>query len=213
MKFEISPATQSSAKPASMNSRARRFSSATEMIAAFESSTCMRSILDHERTRHRTSARVLPANWLHISLLTKDVDAVLFIHSGHENERQPSGDPHEHWGGVFKLLIILIKQGAHFLIVKRKTLSKNQLTAPLYKLCTQLSTKIVDSFLQLDCRMQRLSSASVFLSPSLLRLSMRFKVARIFKCPGVESATYHRSGRMADLAFNPVLDRYPRHYR
>jgi hypothetical protein len=173
----------------------------------------MRSILDHERTRHCASTGVLPANLPHISLLTKDVDAVLFIHSGHENERRPSGGPHAHWGSVFNLLIFIHKQGAHFLIVKQKTLSKNQLTAPLYKLCTQLSTKIVDSFLQLACRSQRLSSAFVFLSPSLLRLSMRFKVARIFKCPGVERATYHRSGRMADLAINPVLDRYPRHYR
>jgi hypothetical protein len=96
----------------------------------------MRSIPDHERTRQRTSARVLPANWPHISLLTKDVDTVLFIHSGHENERQPPGDPRVHWGSVFKLLIIINKQGAYFLIVKRKTLSENQLTTPLYKLCT-----------------------------------------------------------------------------
>jgi hypothetical protein len=112
----------------------------------------MGSILDHERTRQRASAGVLPANWPHISLLTKDVDTVLFIHSGHENERQPPGDPHAHWGSVFKLLILINKRGAYFLIVKQKTLSKNQLTAPLYKLCTQLSTKIVDSILQLDCR-------------------------------------------------------------
>jgi biopolymer transport protein ExbB len=146
----------------------------------------MRSILDHARSCQRASAGVLPAIQQHIYLLTKDVDAVLFIHSGHENERQSSGDPHEHWGSIFKVLIFMNNLGAHFLIVEQKTLSKNQLTAPLYKLCTQLSTKIVDSFLQLDCRWQRLSSAFVFLSPSLLRLSMRFKVARIFKCRGVE---------------------------
>src|ERR1700686_4226483 len=103
-----------------MNSRARRFNSATEMIAAFESSTCMRSILDHARSCQRASAGVLPAIQQHIYLLTKDVDAVLFIHSGHENERQSSGDPHEHWGSIFKVLIFMNNLGAHFLIVEQK---------------------------------------------------------------------------------------------
>jgi hypothetical protein len=49
------------------------------------------------------------------------------------------------------------KLDARFLIGKQKMLSKNQLTVPFYKLCTQLSTKIVDSFLQRDGRSQRLS--------------------------------------------------------
>jgi hypothetical protein len=79
---------------------------------------------------------------------------------------------------------LLIKVGARFLIAKQKTLSKNQLTAPLYKLCTQLSTKIVDNFSARDDRLQRLSRASFFLSISLPRLSMQFKVARVFQMLG-----------------------------
>src|SRR5882724_822667 len=106
-----------------------------------------------------------------------------------------------------------VKMSVHFLIAKQKSLSKNQLTVRLYKLCTHLSTKIVDNLSARDDRLQRLSRASFFLSMSLPRLSMRFKVARVFKCLGVELAAHHRSGRMADLAVDSLLDHHPRHHR
>src|SRR5258706_12916761 len=102
---------------------------------------------------------------------------------------------------------------ACFLIEKQKRLSKNRLTVPLCKLCTQLSTKIVDNYLQRDGRSRALSSPFCFLSLNLPRLTMRFKVARFFKCFGVELATYHRSGRMADLATYLVLDHHSGHHR
>jgi len=145
--------------------------------------------------------------------LDKKIDAVFLVHSRHKNETRSPGDPRGHAGYDRNVLFLQHKIGVHFLIKRQKLLSENQLTAPLQKLYTQLSTKIVDNFLQRDYRMHRLSRAYCCLSLNLPRLAMRFKVARFFNCLGVALVTHHRSGRVADLAVDPVLDRYPWHHR
>jgi len=107
----------------------------------------MNGILDHAIAASRRQDAALiakkPCNWV----LTKRVVAVRVIHSRHKYERRSPGNPRRYAGRYFNYLNLHIKIGAYFLIAKQKRLSKNQLTACLYKLCTQLSTKIVDNFL------------------------------------------------------------------